>query len=84
MAEEEIYGYRKNPATKDWEVLVSWKGLPPHEATLEDCNDFRRQFPDFHLEDKVDLEEESDARPSILFKYSRRIIVTEISTHTRL
>ncbi|KAA0042903.1 transposon Tf2-1 polyprotein isoform X1 [Cucumis melo var. makuwa] len=30
------------------------------------------QFPEFHLEDKVDLEEESDARPSILFTYNRR------------
>ena len=69
---EEIYGYRKNLATKGWEVLINWKGLPPHEATWEDCNDFRQQFPDFHLEDKVDLEEESDARPPILFKYSRK------------
>ena len=30
---EEVYGYRKNPNRKDWEVLISWKGLPPHEAT---------------------------------------------------
>ncbi|KAA0067035.1 uncharacterized protein E5676_scaffold14G00390 [Cucumis melo var. makuwa] len=31
------------------------------------------QFPEFHLEDKVeDLEEESDARPPIIFTYNRR------------
>ncbi|KAA0062227.1 Transposon Ty3-I Gag-Pol polyprotein [Cucumis melo var. makuwa] len=69
---DEVYGYRKNPNTKDWEVLISWKGLPPHEATWEDCNDFKHQFPDFHLEDKVDLEEESSVKPPILFTYNRR------------
>ncbi|TYK23600.1 ty3-gypsy retroelement transposase [Cucumis melo var. makuwa] len=69
---EEVYGYRKNPNTKDWEVLISWKGLPPHEATWEDYNDFKHQFPDFHLEDKVDLEEESSVKPPLLFTYNRR------------
>ncbi|KAA0057268.1 Ty3/gypsy retrotransposon protein [Cucumis melo var. makuwa] len=67
---EEVYAYRKNQATKEWEVLVSWKGLPPHEATWENCADLKVQFPEFHLEDKVDLEEESDARPPILFTYN--------------
>ncbi|KAA0055708.1 protochlorophyllide-dependent translocon component 52 [Cucumis melo var. makuwa] len=69
---QEEYGYIKNPSTKDWEVLISWKGLPPHEATWEDCNDFKHQFPDFHLEDKVDLEEESSVRPPLLFTYNRK------------
>ncbi|KAA0055700.1 Ty3/gypsy retrotransposon protein [Cucumis melo var. makuwa] len=69
---EEVYSYRKNPATKEWEALISWKGLPPHEATWESCTDMKYQFPDFHLEDKVDLEEESDARPPILFTYHRK------------
>ncbi|TYK00065.1 transposon Tf2-1 polyprotein isoform X1 [Cucumis melo var. makuwa] len=54
---DKVYGYRKNPNTKDWEVLISWKRLPPHEATWENCNDFKHQFPDFHLKDKVDFEE---------------------------
>ncbi|TYK23172.1 Ty3/gypsy retrotransposon protein [Cucumis melo var. makuwa] len=67
---EEVYAYRKNQATKEWEVLVSWKGLPPYEATWEDCADLKVQFPEFHLKDKVDLEEESDVRPSILFTYN--------------
>ncbi|KAA0051188.1 ty3-gypsy retroelement transposase [Cucumis melo var. makuwa] len=69
---DEVYRYRKNPNTNDWEVLISWKGLPPHEATWEDCNDFKHQFPDFHLEEKVDLEEESSVKPPILFTYNRR------------
>ena len=53
-------------------MLVSWKGLPPHEATWENCADLKVQFPELYLEDKVDLEEESDARPPILFTYNRR------------
>ncbi|KAA0037567.1 Ty3/gypsy retrotransposon protein [Cucumis melo var. makuwa] len=69
---EEVYSYRKNPATKEWEALVSWKGLPPHEATWENCADMKYQFLEFHLEDKVDLKEESDARSPILFTYNRR------------
>ncbi|KAA0037053.1 ty3-gypsy retrotransposon protein [Cucumis melo var. makuwa] len=67
-----LYGYCKNQATKEWEVLVSRKGLPPHEASWEVCADLKHQFPEFHLEDKVDLEEESNARPPILFTYNRR------------
>ncbi|TYK29290.1 putative retroelement pol polyprotein [Cucumis melo var. makuwa] len=68
---DEVYGYRKNQAIKEWEVLVNWKGLPPHKATWEDCADFKHQFPKFPLV-KVGLEEESDARPPILFTYNRR------------
>ncbi|TYK13668.1 transposon Tf2-1 polyprotein isoform X1 [Cucumis melo var. makuwa] len=52
----DIFGYHKNPATKEWEVLISWQGLPPHEATWENYADFAQQFPHFHLEDKVSLE----------------------------
>ena len=48
----DIFGYRKNPAIKEWEVLISWKRIPPHEATWENCDDFARQGPHFQLEDK--------------------------------
>ena len=79
---EEVYGYLKNKA-RGWDVLVSWKGLPPHEATWELYEDMQQRFPDFHLEDKVKLEkdfhledkvklEECNDRPPIIHKYSRR------------
>ena len=66
---EEVY--QKNPTTENWEVLISWKGLPPHEATWENCDEFQHQCPDFHLEDKVVLEE-CNVRLPIILQYSRR------------
>ena len=56
---EEVYGYLKNKA-RGWDVLISWKGLPQHEATWELYEDMQHRFPDFHLEDKVNLEECND------------------------
>ena len=39
---KEVFGNQKNLTSKKWEVLISWKGLPPHEATWEDCKDFKQ------------------------------------------
>jgi hypothetical protein len=36
-----------------WEVLVTWQGLPPNEATWEDMEKFKEQFPEFQLEDEL-------------------------------
>lgn len=51
--------------------MISWKGLPAHEAIWEVREDFQQQFSDFHLEDKLDLEECND-RPLIILQYSRK------------
>lgn len=48
-APDEVIGYRKNPTTKEWELLISWKELAPHEVTWENWDDFARQFPYFHV-----------------------------------
>ena len=53
-------------------MLVQWKGLPQYEATWELYEDLKQRFPDFHLEDKVNLEKESNDRPPILYQYKRR------------
>ena len=37
---DEIYGYQKN-SKGVYEVLTSWKGLPRHEATWENYDDFQ-------------------------------------------
>ena len=68
---EEIYGYQKNRKGV-WEVLISWKGSPRHEANWENYDDFLQSFPDFHLEDKVKLDREYNVRPPIIYQYSRR------------
>ena len=68
---DEVYGYQKNEK-EVWEVLMSWKGLLRHEGTWENYDDFQQSFPDFHLEDKVKLEQECNVRPPIIHPYSRR------------
>lgn len=36
-----------------YQLLVRWEQQPASDATWEPLQDFRRDFPDFHLEDKV-------------------------------
>jgi hypothetical protein len=33
--------------------LVQWDGLPLEDATSEQLEEFRQQFPEFQLEDKL-------------------------------
>ena len=54
------------------EVLIQWKGVSPFEATWESTEVIQRQFPAFHLEDKVNLAPGGNVRPPIQFTYSRR------------
>ncbi|XP_068662857.1 uncharacterized protein [Aristolochia californica] len=53
------------------EVLVQWKDLPQFEATWEDFEVMRLQFPAFHLEDKVKVWAGGNDRPHISITYSR-------------
>ncbi|KAL0552135.1 hypothetical protein IC582_011232 [Cucumis melo] len=68
---EEAVEYRKTVAGQ-WEVLVSWEGLPKHEATWESYDEMQLKYPTFHLEDKVNLKGGSNVRPLIKHVYSRR------------
>lgn len=68
---DEVYGYQQKEKGV-WEVLVSWKGLPSHEATWENYDDFHQSFPDYHLEDKVQLNWECNVRPPIIHQCRRR------------
>lgn len=67
------------PATKgnpqSLEVMIQWKGLQSYEATWEDFEALDNRFPSFHLEDKVVLWEEGNAKNSVnhpKFTYSRK------------
>ena len=51
---------------------MKWKGLPDFEASWESADLIAKQFPDFHLEDKVSFEPGGNDRPLIRFTYSRR------------
>ncbi|KAA0034818.1 ty3-gypsy retroelement transposase [Cucumis melo var. makuwa] len=53
-------GIKEDPSLPKGRVSV--EKLPPHEATWENWDDFAQQFLDFHLEDKVILEEECKVR----------------------
>ncbi|KAJ9536303.1 hypothetical protein OSB04_un000512 [Centaurea solstitialis] len=50
---ERVEGVREG--TSGREVLIRWKDLPTYEATWERFEDMVQQFPDFHLEDKVNV-----------------------------
>ncbi|KAJ9536072.1 hypothetical protein OSB04_un000757 [Centaurea solstitialis] len=55
---ERVEGVREG--TSGREVLIRWKDLPTYEATWERFEDMVQQFPDFHLEDKVNVWEGSN------------------------
>jgi len=46
------------------QVLVQWREGRTEAATWEDATTIQKQFPEFHLEDKVDFEEGSNVRES--------------------
>ena len=46
---------RQQGSMEKLEELIKWKNLPVYEATWEEAEKLRIQFPDFHLEDKVKL-----------------------------
>ena len=68
---KKVYGYLEYKVG-GWDVLISWKGLPRHEATWETYEEIQQLFPEFHLQDKVNLERECNYRPPVIRQYSRR------------
>ncbi|KFK43656.1 hypothetical protein AALP_AA1G155400 [Arabis alpina] len=74
---EAVLGTRINQRTGQEELLIKWKGLPPHDNSWEWKGVIEDQFPNLDLEDKVCLKErgidtiELD-KPVILHQYRRR------------
>ena len=61
---EEVLSIGLN-ARGDKEVLFKWQNLSPFENSWELITDIQQQFPEYHLEDKVNFEGE------VLLKYLR-------------
>ncbi|KAJ9566896.1 hypothetical protein OSB04_002862 [Centaurea solstitialis] len=55
---KQVEGVHEGTSGRD--VLIRWKDLPTYEATWERFEDMVDQFPDFHLEDKVNVWEGSN------------------------
>lgn len=69
---EAVLGVRWNPTHKENEWLVQWQYHQPHEATWESAELMQRQFPSFHLEDKVVFQPGGIVRPPIVRTYKRK------------
>lgn len=54
------------------EWLVKWEDRPFCDATWEEAKMIQREFPRFHLEDKVTLQLGGIVRPLIVNTYKRR------------
>ena len=84
LVPEKVLGVR---GTTSREVLIQWKGQPIEEATWEDLEVFHHQFPNFHLEDKVNIwaagnvidptDEPAHPKPPVRLTYSRRHVNKE-------
>ena len=53
-------------------VLVKWKGLPDFESTGESARMIHQRFPEFQLEDKLNLMTGRDGRTPIMTYYHRK------------
>ena len=53
-------------------VLVQWKGLPEYESTWELARLIHQRFPEFQLEDKLNLLAGRDGKTPVLTYYRRK------------
>jgi len=58
----------RQDAKGDLEVLLKWRHLPDLENSWESATTIQQEFPDFHLEDKVNLQGRSNDRFGIVYK----------------
>lgn len=56
---------------KELEILVKWKHLPEFESSWEPVSLMVEQFPQFHLEDKVNLKG-GNVKHAIKWVYKRK------------
>jgi len=54
------------------EVLIKWQHLPNSENSWEACSPISKEFPDFHLKDKVKLHGRGIDRFGIVYNRRKR------------
>ena len=69
---EQVEGIRGGACEAEMEVLIKWKDLPGFESTWEPFVTIKKQFPEFHLEDKVAVWEGSIDKTRFKEVYQRR------------
>nr|GEZ00971.1 Ty3/gypsy retrotransposon protein [Tanacetum cinerariifolium] len=74
LVSDRVEGVRegKSSSKEGRKVLIKWKDLPTYEATWELYSTIQKQFPDFHLEDKVVVWEGSIDKTRFKETYQRR------------
>jgi hypothetical protein len=50
-----------------WHVLIQWQGLPREEVTWVALTEFRRQYPNFQLEDELFVQAGRDVMTSVVY-----------------
>jgi hypothetical protein len=78
---------RARLARGDRQVLIHWKGQSGASATWEDLDTFRDKYPDFQLEDELDIEGGRDVMWGLTYSRRRRAHdvrrAAERAEHTR-
>nr|GEX17340.1 putative mitochondrial protein [Tanacetum cinerariifolium] len=69
---EQVEGIRGGASEAEKEILIKWKDLPGYESTWEPFVTIKKQFPEFHLEDKVAVWEGSIGKDRFKEVYQRR------------
>jgi hypothetical protein len=54
-----------------WHLLVQWDGLPLEDATWEQLDEFRQQFPEFQLEDELFAQAGRDVMTGLAYSRKR-------------
>ncbi|GKD45909.1 putative mitochondrial protein [Tanacetum coccineum] len=72
LTPEQVEGIHGGASEAEKEVLIKWKYLPGYESTWELFETIKKQFPEFHLKDKVAVWEGSIGKDRFKEVYQRR------------
>ncbi|GKB20111.1 putative mitochondrial protein [Tanacetum coccineum] len=73
LTTEQVEGIHGGTSEAKKEVLIKWKYLPGYESTWEPFVTIKKQFPEFHLEDKVAVWEGSIVAGDVVYDATHHI-----------